>query len=128
MSPQMALNYLNDPTPYTEKTDVWSLGIIAYELLGGILAFGGGITHTVNRVFARSLILDQAGVSKPVQNFIVEKLLSQGELGRPTAEEAAKTVCDLLAKKDSGKDAPAACTVAGALGGGSFLQRKKNIL
>jgi serine/threonine protein kinase len=67
---------------YSTKTDCWSLGILAFELINGKLDedhFGRSVIHVDSLSFQRN-------VSKEYKNLIFS-LLSEDELDRPSISE-----------------------------------------
>jgi serine/threonine protein kinase len=85
MAPELVLN-----KKYTEKVDVWSLGIICYQLLSGRTPFDSNKIKKINWNILNKPIefpdKQWAGISKQAQNFIAQCLI-RDQHKRPSIAE-----------------------------------------
>lgn len=73
-------------TPYTYAVDVWTIGILAYELLSGQTPFYRADMRTMETAIQEGRFLPLTHISPSAQDFL-EKTLNRDASQRPTVEE-----------------------------------------
>ena len=85
---------------YNEKVDIWSLGIITYQLLSGLTPFDANRMEDINNnIVNKEVSFKSTGwrnVSKAAKNFIQQCLMKNPKF-RPSIDELFKHpwICDV---------------------------------
>lgn len=78
--------------PYTQKTDMWSIGVVLYELLTLCPPFDGDSLKQVTNSVLRGRYQPIPFSRDPTFEWIVERLLQRSSSHRPTCEEVLQSL------------------------------------
>lgn len=83
-------------TTLSEKSDIWSVGVIMYFLLSGLLPFKGETVDELKLNIVNSKAIDFSAevwnCVSPAAKSLIEKLLNKNNNNRPSADEALEDV------------------------------------
>jgi len=102
MSPEQAAG-----TPVDRRADIWSYGVVLWEMLSGQRLFGGDtIAHTLADVLRGSIDFDKLTAPAPIKNLLRRCLDRDAKTRLRDIGEARVAIAKYLSEPESGTEGP----------------------